>query len=176
MELQEALEQRYSCRCFSSEEPTNDQIQAIVEAGRLAPTACNNQPQRVYVVKGDKNLEKLDTWVRNRYGAPVNFIIGYDTTECAIHDPQRFGGENFSFGEQDCVSVLVHMALKATDLGLATVWMGAMNDEQLKRVFDIPENVKVRAVLACGIPDDTLGGPCPRHTERRPLEETTVWL
>lgn len=176
MELQAALEQRYSCRCFTDQAPTIEQLTALVEAGRLAPTACNNQSQRVYVVTGAENLDKLDNCTKCRYGAQAAFAIGFDTIEAAVHDPERMGGTTFSFGDQDAISVLVHMALKATDLGLATCWLGAINDNQLHLEFGIPETVAIRAVLVCGHPDPEKGGPAGMHTKRRPAEETITWL
>ena len=176
MELQEALEQRYSCRCFTPEALTTGQLTALVEAGRLAPTACNNQPQRVYVVTGAENLAKLDNCTKCRYDAQAAFIVGFDTTEAATHDPERMGGTFFSFGDQDAISALLHMALKATDLGLATCWLGAINDNQLHLEFGIPETVAIRAVLVCGHPDPEKGGPAGMHTKRRPAEETITWL
>lgn len=176
MELQAALEQRYSCRAFQAQEPTHDQIMAVLEAGRLSPSARNLQPQRIYVVTGSENLEKLDGCVVNRYKAPVAFVIGYEGAEASVHNPERLGGSEFSFGEHDATSVLVHMALKATDLGLGTCWLGAINDLKLKETFDIPESVNVRAVLIMGIPCPDKGVPSPLHTMRRPLEETVIWV
>ena len=176
MELQAALEQRFSCRAYTETAPTKEQITAVLEAGRLTPTARNIQPQRIFVVTGEDNLAKLDGCVVNRYKAPVAFVIGYDSAEASTHDPARLGGTFFSFGEQDCISALVHMALKATDLGLGTCWLGAINDAALKKTFAIPESVNVRAVLVMGNPDPEKGVPAPLHTTRRPLDETVTWI
>lgn len=176
MELQQALETRYSCRAFTSEAPTEEQIRAVLEAGRLAPTACNYQPQRIYVVQGEENLAKLDECTRCRYNAQVAFIIGFDTEVAAVHEPERMGGSTFYFGDQDATSALVHMALKATDLGLATCWLGAINDDNLHDRFGIPANIAIRAVLDLGIPAEEKGGPSPMHASRKPLEETVTWL
>lgn len=176
MELQAALEQRYSCRGYKEEEPSREQIISVLEAGRLSPSARNLQPQRVYVVTGQDKLSKLDECVVNRYKAPVAFIIGYEDTEASMHNPERLGGSAFTFGEHDATSVLVHMALKATDMGMATCWLGAINDLKLKETFDIPESVNVRAVLVMGFPSEDKGVPSPLHTTRRPLEETVTWV
>ncbi|MDO4503027.1 MAG: nitroreductase family protein [Coriobacteriia bacterium] len=175
MELQEALEQRYSCRQFSAEEPTRDQIVAVLEAGRLAPTACNAQSVRLFVAQGAEALAKIDVATHCRYGAPVCVIVGYDTAVAPMHDPEKYNGTEFSFGDQDATSVLLHMALKATDLGLATCWLGAIDDAALHAEFGIPESVAIRAVLDLGFAGEK-GGPSPKHTDRKPLEETVTWL
>lgn len=175
MELQKVLETRYSCRRYTDQVPAREQIEAVLEAGRLAPTGCNYQPQRIYVVTGEK-LAKVDECMRYRFNAPVCFIIGYDVNEAAKHTNERFGGSEYSFGEHDFASVLVHMALKATDLGLATCWCGGFDDEHLHELFELPESVAVRAVLDFGYPAEEKGGPSHLHFKRKPLEETVIWL
>ncbi|MGN1361117.1 MAG: nitroreductase family protein [Eggerthellaceae bacterium] len=175
MELQEALEKRFSCRAYLPQEPDREAILAVLEAGRLAPTACNNQSQRVYVARGQEALDKIDACTRCRYGAPVCLIVGYSTQDAAVHSAERFGGDEFSFGDQDAVSVLVHMALKAADLGLNTCWLGAIDDGKLHELFDIPQDVAIRAVLDLGYASP-YGVPSPKHADRKPLEETVTWL
>ncbi|MDO4183388.1 MAG: nitroreductase family protein [Coriobacteriia bacterium] len=175
MELQQALEQRYSARSFVAEAvPTVQQITAILEAGRLAPTAKNVQSQRVWVVTKPEDLEKIDAATRCRYGAPAVLIVGSDENVAARHN--LWGGTDWSFGKDDATSALVHMMLKATDLGLATCWLGAFDDTRVRADFAIPENVAIHALLDLGTPDAENGGPSPRHTSRVPLEETVTWL
>ena len=81
MELLTALETRYSCRAYAPDVPTREEIDAVLEAGRLAPTAKNNQPVRLWVATGEENLAKIDACTGCRYGASVVFILGYDENE-----------------------------------------------------------------------------------------------
>ncbi len=172
MELQAALEQRYSCRSFSPVAPTREQIDAILEAGRIAPTARNLQPQRIWVITKDEDLEKIDACTPCHYGAPVVFIIGYDSEIAMMHTEAP---EPWSFGSVDSTSALVQMLLKATDLGLATCWIGLFDDAALRENFPIPDAVELRALVMLGTPDEN-GGPSPRHSERLPLDQTVTWL
>ena len=174
MELQTALETCYSCRAYLEQAPTKEQIDAILEAGRIAPTARNDQAQHLWVVTKPEDLEKIDLCTHCRYNAPVVFILGYDkNVQCTNiwNEP-----DVWSFGELDITSVLMQMLLKATDLGLATCWLGAFNEAAVRQQFDIPENFAIRALIDLGIPDPEKGGPSPRHTDRKPLTETVTWL
>lgn len=176
MELLQALQDRYSVRAFTDEVPTQEQIQAVLEAGHLAPTAANKQPQRIYVVTGEENLAKIDECTRCRFNAPVVFILGYSKAEARMHDGIRLTGEVFSFGDQDMTSALVHMALRATDLGLGTCWLGAIADDKAHELFDVPEDVAIRAFLDFGVPDPEKAKPSVMHSTFRPMNEVVTWL
>ncbi len=175
MELLTALETRYSCRAFVPDAPAREAIEAVLAAGRLAPTAKNNQPVHLWVATGEENLAKIDGCTRCRYGAPVVFILGYDENEACDY---IWGSPDdaWSFGPIDVTSVLVHMALRATDLGVATCWLGAFDEAKVHEAFGIPANFRIRALLDFGTPAEGKGDPSPRHADRKPLSETVIWL
>lgn len=176
MELQAALENRYSCRAFTDEAPTDEAITAVLEAGRLAPTACNKQQVHVWVAKSADFAEQLDACTKCRFGAPVVFILAYDEKEEVVHT-SSIPEHTWSYGDADVASVLVHMALKATDLGYATCWLGAFNEEAVHAQFGIPEHYRVRALLDFGTAADVPAGkPSLLHQARKPLAETVTWL
>lgn len=54
MDLLKLIGNRYSCRRYSTQELNSEVLDKVLEAGRLAPTSHNNQPQRIYVVKSEK--------------------------------------------------------------------------------------------------------------------------
>ena len=56
MELLQLMEERYSVRSFADKPVEDEKIEAILQAGRLAPTACNNQPQKVLVLESAESL------------------------------------------------------------------------------------------------------------------------
>ena len=55
-----------------------EQLDAILEAGRLAPTAKNLQEQKIYVVQSDEGLEKIDRITPCRYGAGTVLLVAFD--------------------------------------------------------------------------------------------------
>ena len=69
MDFMEVLKKRYSCKKFDGRKISKEQLDAILEAGRLAPTAKNLQEQKIYVVQSDEGLEKIDRITPCRYGA-----------------------------------------------------------------------------------------------------------
>ena len=70
MDFIELAKSRYSCKKFDSRQISKEQLDSILEAGRLAPTAKNLQEQYVYVVQSAEGLAKVDALTPCRYGAP----------------------------------------------------------------------------------------------------------
>ena len=73
---------RYSVRKFLDKKVPKDIIEKILKAGMLAPTGCNNQPQRIIVVESAAGLAKIKECTRCHFDAPLVFIISYNKEEC----------------------------------------------------------------------------------------------
>ena len=80
MDLMNLLKERYSVRMFSDKPVEDDKLNQILEAGRVAPTAVNFQPQRILVLKSKDALDKLKNCTRYHFDAPVALIVCYDNT------------------------------------------------------------------------------------------------
>ncbi|MEE3400242.1 MAG: nitroreductase family protein, partial [Eubacterium sp.] len=78
MEFNKVIQKRESVRKYSDTKPTEDQVKYILEAGRLAPTAFNKQPQRVYILKSEEALQRRDSVHPGRYGAPMVILVCSD--------------------------------------------------------------------------------------------------
>ena len=78
MEFKEVVKNRFSCKKYSSRRVEPEKLAAILEAGRLAPTAKNLQEQHVYVVQSEEMLAKIDSATPCRYGAPTVLAVAYD--------------------------------------------------------------------------------------------------
>ena len=156
MELLKLMSDRYTCRRYSEENIKEEDLNKILEAGRVAPTSHNNQPQRIYVVKSEEAKEKL----------MKDFV-----DEVWRND---LDGDRES-GDIDVSIVITHMMLMAEELGLGACWIGRITPELVKKNLDIPENVKVVAVLSLGYhrEDDR---PSKLHTIRRSNEELVKFL
>lgn len=167
MELMDLLNERYSVRSYDKRPVEEEKLQKILEAGRLAPTAKNQQPQRIYVVKSEEKLKALGEVTKMTYGAPVVLVFAYDL-DAEWHNPFE---EGFTSGPQDVSIVACHMMLEAQELGLGTVWCGWFDPKEVGRVLDIPENEKLAILMPLGYPSEDCV-PSPRHSERYPLEKT----
>ena len=78
MEFERVIRERFSARKFKNDLISDELINKILEAGNLAPTAKNSQPQKIYVVKSKEGLEKIDKASPCRYNAPVCIIVASD--------------------------------------------------------------------------------------------------
>jgi nitroreductase len=160
----ELAQSRYSVRKYS-EKPIPPEIMAqVLEAGRIAPTGCNNQPQRIKVITSNDELAKIDECTRCRFGAPAVLLICYDKTVCWR---RKFDGK--SCGVSDACIVTTHLMLQAQDLGLGSCWVMHFDPAKAVELFSLPENVVPVAMLPIGYPaEDSV--PAPMHGEKFPLE------
>lgn len=75
MEFREVIKNRYSCKKYSDRQVEKEKLEAILNAGRLAPTAKNLQEQHIYVLQSTKALDKFDQVSPCRYGAPRSLLL-----------------------------------------------------------------------------------------------------
>ena len=79
MEFLEVAKQRYSERAYADKPIEQEKLDMILEAGRIAPTAGNRQPQRFYMLKSEKALAKAKEVTPFTYGAPVMLLVCFDS-------------------------------------------------------------------------------------------------
>ena len=147
MELLDLLKQRTSVRKFTDEKVEQEKIDKIIEAGCVAPTACNLQPQRILVIDDQDGLDKWRKCTHCHFNEQLVFIIGYDKTECWVRE---FDGK--TSGNIDGAIVATHMMLEATSLGVGSTWVMYFIPEAVRTEFALPESWEDVAVLACGYP------------------------
>jgi len=170
MSFMDLCRERFSVRKFDPRPVEEEKLEQILEAGRIAPTACNYQPQRVYVVKSEEARAKLSSVTRMTYGAPLVLLVCYDANESRKNTPQTFG-EDYDGGEMDACIVGTQMMYMATELGLGTLWARGFNATQIHDVMGLPENIRVSFLLDVGYPAEN---SVNRHTPRKSLNETVI--
>ena len=106
MEFNEVIKNRYSCKKYSDKKVEEEKLNAILEAGRLAPTAKNLQEQHIYVVQSEEALAKIDAATPCRYGAPVVLVVAFDKNNVFTYP----GGKRDS-GIEDASIVATQMIL-----------------------------------------------------------------
>lgn len=160
---------RYSVRKFADTPVEQEKVEKILEAGRIAPTAVNSQPQMVYVVQSEEAMAKLNEVSPCIYGAPQCIILCYnDETVCKR-------GEYDNYGQIDGTIVLTHMMMEATELGLGTCLVGYFDETKLVEAFNLPSNMHPILLMPFGYAAED-ATPSPMHTEYRPAEETIAYL
>ena len=170
MEFKEVIKNRYSCKKYSERQVEAEKLSAILNAGRLAPTAKNLQEQHVYVVQSPEALAKIDTVTPCRYGAPTVLVVAFDSKNVFTYP----GGKRDS-GMEDATIVATHMILAAADEGVDSCWVNFLDPEKLAEVLGLPENEEVLMVMDLGYAADG-AGPLPNHSSRKPLDETVSYL
>lgn len=166
MEFKEVVRNRYSCKKFNGVQVEQDSLDAILEAGRLAPTAKNLQEQHIYVLQSAQALEKIDSATPCRYGAPTVLVVAFDKNNVFTYP----GGKRDS-GVEDASIVATHMILAAADEGVASCWVNFFDPEKLAQTLGLPENEEVLMVMDLGYPAEG-AGPLPNHQSRKALCET----
>ena len=170
MEFKEVIEKRFSCRKYSAREIEREKLDAVLEAGRLAPTAKNLQEQHIYVVQSEEALAKIDRVTPCRYGAPTVLVVAFDKNNVFTYP----GGKRDS-GVEDASIVATHMILAAADEGLASCWINFFEPEKMAAELGLPENEEVLMMLDLGYTADGVK-PTPGHSTRKPLTDTVSWL
>ena len=155
MTVFETIKNRTSIRKYKSEKLTREQLDILIEAGRLAPTAANKQRYKLVIIDNEDIKKRLSVACNNQtfVGTASHVIAG--TTD-----------QDWKWNQVDLAIVLEHIVLEAFELGFGTCWIGAFNEKEVKKILDIPENIKVVALLTIGVPDEV-----PGHTSRKKVEE-----
>ena len=164
MSFFELAKNRYSVRSFKKEPISQEHMALILEAGRIAPTACNNQPQKIYVAKSEEARKKLAAVCRCTFDAPVILVVCYDRTR----DWKNKLQPGLESGETDAAIVCTHMMLQAADLGIGTCWVGYFSPATVAEVLELPENITVSALLPMGYPAED-AQPLPLHSQFRDM-------
>lgn len=170
MEFKEVIRKRYSCKKFSPRQVEKEKLNAILEAGRLAPTAKNLQEQHIYVLQSGEALAVIDAATPCRYGAPTVLVVAFDKNNVFTYP----GGKRDS-GIEDASIVATHMILAAADEGVDSCWLNFLDPEKLAAALHLPENEEILMVLDLGYAAEGTG-PLPNHDSRKPLTETVSYL
>ncbi len=164
MSFLELAKERYSVRSYKPTAIEPEKLAQVLEAGRIAPTACNNQPQRIMVIKDPAELAKVDECTRYRFDAPAVLLVCYDKN---VSWKRKFDGTDS--GVVDASIVVTHLMLAAHDLGLGTCWVMYFDPAKVVELFALPENIVPLAFLPIGYPSDN-ASPASGHAQREPLD------
>ena len=170
MEFREVVKNRYSCKKFNGEKVAPEKIEAILEAGRVAPTAKNLQEQHIYVVQSEEMLAKIDALTPCRYNAPTVLVVAFDKNNVFTYP-----GEKRDSGVEDATIVATHMILAAEDEGVDSCWVNFFDPDKAAEALGLPENEEVLMLMDLGYAAEG-AGPLPNHASRKPLEETVTYL
>lgn len=169
MQFIELAKTRYSCRNFSEKQVEKEKIDLILEAGRLAPTAGNFQPQRILVITDKEKISKLKECTAFTFNAPIILAICYDKD---VSWKRKYDKKDE--GIIDVGIVATHMMLQIAELGLGSTLVGYFDPIKVIEILNIPDNYEIENLLPFGYPakDDI---PSPKHYDRENIEKLVYW-
>lgn len=170
MEFSQVIKDRYSCKKYDGRKISDEQLNIILQAGRLAPTAKNLQEQRIYVAQSDEALAKIDKVTPCRYNAGTVLIVAYDKDNV-----YTYPNSDRQSGIEDATIVATHLMLAATDIGVDNCWLNCFNPDALKKELGLPENEEILMLLDLGFASED-SGPLENHMKRKPLSETVSYI
>lgn len=179
MTFDQILHARRSVRSFNPRSVDRIDIMSILEAARLAPSACNSQTWRFIFITRREIIARIcreamrpvipNKWLQQ---APL-VIVGCSQLDVIAN---RIGGRitGIEYYQIDLGIAMEHMVLKATELGLGTCWIGWFDENRIKKILEIPQKIKVSAMLAVGYPDDAPGKKRKRKSAEK-IAYTEKW-
>lgn len=169
MEFQELIKERFSVRSFKPEHLPQTVIEKIISAGHIAPTGCNNQPQRILVLNTDDSIEKLKKCTKCHFNAPTAMLICHNKDESW---KRVYDGALSS--PVDAVIVATHMLLQAQNEGVGSCWVMHFDPNAMKETFNISQNTEPVALLVMGYPTDD-AKPLDMHFKYRNINDIVFY-
>jgi nitroreductase len=180
MPVRDAIARRVSCRAYQHTPVPQAQLMQILEAARLAPSACNQQPWRFAVVRNPDLRRRIVeegflpgikmTWAID---APVQVVVGMERSFVTHRIAASVSGVNYPWVDIGIAGE--HLVLAATELGLGTCWIGWIKPRVVGRIVGWPASVKPVVVITVGYASDPATGT-PPASRRRPLAALVRWL
>ncbi len=147
MDVFESVKTLSSIRSYIRKAVPDSVVREVIEAGRLAPSAHNDQPWQFILVRDKSVLKSL-----KKYCISGSFISEVDFAVVVVTDPSS------KWHEIDGTRAVQNMVLTAWSRKLGSCWIGRLDREGLMKYLDIPENLNVLTVLPFGYFDERLAG------------------
>jgi len=151
------IKQRRSIRTFEKTRVPNELVLKILEAGRYAPSAENNQPWRFYAITKKENIETVGKYCQIAF---LNSFVKEASLIIVIYTKKRH-----RFVDTDCGLSAQNMMLEAHSLGIGSCYVGAFRAQAIKDFLRLKDTDRIIGIIAFGYPKET-----PPAPERLPLE------
>jgi nitroreductase len=165
MDFLELVKTRYACRSYQPRLIEQEKLLRVLEAARFAPSGSNRQPWKFILVQDDEAKRRLVRACANqRFIATAPLVVA----GCGLM-PDRMMSSGVPGDPVDLAIAMEHLSLAATAEGLATCWIGAFSQDEVREVLGVPPTAKVIALMTIGYPADA-----PRAKARKPFTEIVV--
>lgn len=174
MNFMEIASARQSCRSYDAQRAVEpEKIQAMLEAARLAPSACNGQPYRFTVCSGELAKKVAETTVgrgMNQFTsqAPVMIVISEEPYVSSAALGVKIKGNDYR--SIDIGIAAAYLTAEATAQGLSTCILGWFDDARLRALCSLEYPVRLVICVGYAAPGDAL-----RPKKRKDLHELAVY-
>lgn len=172
MSFLDLVKKRQSDRAFLDKPVETDKLDRIIEAARLAPSACNGQPWKLIVVTDPEKRHKIADAATSKMLSMNHFSKQAPVQIVLIEENSNFtstvGGwmKNKHYPHLDLGIVASHICLAAADEGLGSCMLGWCDEKKVRKVLEIPSNKRVMLVILLGYSNQPL-----RDKNRKTMEE-----
>ncbi|HSR88616.1 MAG TPA: nitroreductase family protein [Pontiella sp.] len=173
----ELVRQRTSCRAYDPAPVPRDHLERMLEASRLAPSACNKQPWRFVVVQEKAVRMRLIEeaflagipmkWAGN---AGAIIVLGMEKSAITHKIAPKISGVDYPLLDLGIAGE--HLVLQAEELGLGTCWIGWIKPREVRRIVGWPRSIEPVSLI-------TVGWPSSEDRKSRPrlsMEDIARWI
>ncbi len=176
MEFFDVIVARKSVRGYKDAPVEEEKITKCLEAARAAPSWRNLQCWFFIVVRDKEKIKAMGDPIINPWLPQAPCVIA------ACADPKKSGErEGKSYYLVDTAIAMEHLVLAAAAQGLGTCWIGKLEEPKIRKMLDIPENIRIVALTPLGYPDDEsdlrikIAKMITKGARRKPMEEMAFW-
>ena len=169
MNFEDLVRQRYSVRAYRDTLPADWQVDALLSAARLAPSACNRQPWHFYVVRSAECRKALAAAYPRPWFATAPLYIAI-----TVHHGEEWvrPSDGHRHGIVDAAIAAEHICLAATEVGLGTCWVCAFDVDACRRALPLAADEEPVILLPIGFSEE--GAAVPEKTRKSLGEVVTV--
>lgn len=162
---------RHSVRTFDSRPVPRETLEKILEAARLAPTACNNQPWRFIVAESQNSRKALAATYAAAWLGEAPVIIA----ACAVSSEAWTRNDGKNHADIDVAIAVDHLTLAAAAAGLGTCWVCAFDAAKAKTALGLTSDMEAVALIPIGYPAAGENAILPQK-QRKPLADLVRWV
>lgn len=148
MQLDKAIETRRSIKKFTSKKPDWRNIVQAIDSTRYAPKAGGNFTSKFIIIDNLKHIQEITKSCQQAFVGEAQYIV------VVCSDPSRiinlFGKKGKDYVKQQSGAAIQNFLLKINELGLGACWVGHFDENTIKRILKIPEEIDVEAIMPIG--------------------------
>jgi len=167
----ELAKHRFSSRKYKNQPVEREKLLKVLEAARVAPSACNNQPWKFVVFTEKESLQTAYQMYKREWFKQSPVVI----VACAEMDKAWVRpDDNKNHADIDLAIAVDHITLQANELGLSTCWICNFYVEKTRELLKLPANIEPIVILTLAYPDDQ-ADPTRHDYQRKSLDEIVSW-